>query len=110
MQWQHWHGPQRKRIAIMVSRYDHCLVELLWRARRGELEGTIDLVISNHEDVRPEVEAFGLPFIHIPVTKATKQQAEQQALDALAGEVDLVVLARYMQILSGDFLTRVGAR
>jgi formyltetrahydrofolate deformylase len=108
MEWRLWHGEQRKRIAILVSRYDHCLVDLLWRGRRGELEGDVALVISNHEDTRPEVEAFGVPFVHIPVTKETKAAAEAAALEHLTGKVDLVVLARYMQIVSGDFLARVG--
>jgi formyltetrahydrofolate deformylase len=65
-------------------------------------------VISNHEDVRGEVEALGVPFVHIPVTSDTKPRAEQQALDELGGRAELLVLARYMQILSGDFLRRVG--
>ena len=108
MDWSVWHLPQRKRIAILVSRHDHCLVDLLWRGRRGELEGSVELVISNHEDTRPEVEAFGVPFVHIPVTKETKPAAEAAALERLAGNVDLVVLARYMQILSSDFLERIG--
>jgi formyltetrahydrofolate deformylase len=108
MEWSVWHQPQRKRIAILVSRYDHCLVDLLWRGRRGELEGTVEVVISNHEDARPEVEAFGVPFVHIPVTKDTKAEAEDAQIEQLAGKVDLVVLARYMQILSSDFLARVG--
>jgi formyltetrahydrofolate deformylase len=108
MDWSVWHLPQGKRIAILVSRHDHCLVDLLWRGRRGELEGSVELVISNHEDTRPEVEAFGVPFVHIPVTKETKPAAEAAALERLAGNVDLVVLARYMQILSSDFLERIG--
>jgi formyltetrahydrofolate deformylase len=65
-------------------------------------------VISNHENLRSEVEALGVPFLHIPVTPDTKPEAEEQALEALTGRVGLVVLARYMQILSGDFLNRVG--
>jgi formyltetrahydrofolate deformylase len=108
MDWRVWHGRQRKRIAILVSKEDHCLVDLLWRSRRGELEGSIELVVSNHEDARREAEAFGVPFVHIPITKATKAAAEDAALERLAGQVDLVVLARYMQILSGGFLERVG--
>jgi formyltetrahydrofolate deformylase len=68
----------------------------------------VTCVISNHEDVREEVEALGVPFVHIPVTKQTKPHAEARALEALAGSAELVVLARYMQILSPDFLARVG--
>jgi formyltetrahydrofolate deformylase len=108
MEWRMWDGTQRKRIAILVSKHDHCLVDLLWRYRRGEIDGDVVVVISNHDDARREVEAFGVPYVHIPVTKDTKAAAEQQALDRLVGQVDLVVLARYMQILSGDFLHRLG--
>ena len=97
-----------KRIAILVSREDHCLQELLWRRRRGELDAELVLVASNHEDLRPDAEAFGLPFHHVPVTPDTKPAAEARLLELLAGRCDLVVLARYMQILSRDFLDRVG--
>ncbi|WP_063043371.1 formyltetrahydrofolate deformylase [Nocardia pseudovaccinii] len=96
------------RVAIFVSRYDHCLLDLLWRARRGELPMRIVQVVSNHSDLAADVTSFGVPFQHIPVTKQTKPEAEQRQLDLLRGRVDLVVLARYMQILSGDFLDRVG--
>ncbi len=108
MTWRLWHAESPKRVAVMVSRYDHCLQELLWRWRRDELGGEIVTVVSNHEDLRETVEAFGLPFHHVPVTKATKPEAEAKALELLAGQCDLVVLARYMQILTGDFLERVG--
>ncbi|MCZ4535942.1 formyltetrahydrofolate deformylase [Gordonia terrae] len=99
---------RRKKTAIMVSRYDHCLMDLLWRARREELDIDIEMVISNHPDLADAVAEFGIPFIHIPVTKDTKADAERQQLDVLAGKVDLVVLARYMQIISDDFLSAVG--
>ncbi len=92
-----------KRVAVMVSREDHCLSDLLWRWRNGDLGGEIAAVISNHPDHRGQVEAVGLPFRHIPVEPATKVEAERQILDLL-GDVDLLVLARYMQILSEDFL------
>jgi len=108
MDWRIAYARDVRRVALMASHEDHCLLDLLWRNRRGELEMDVRCVISNHETVRPEVEALGVPFLHIPVTKATKPQAEQRALDDLAGRVELVVLARYMQILSGDFLARVG--
>jgi formyltetrahydrofolate deformylase len=96
-----------KRAALFVSRLDHCLLDLLWRWRRGELPIEIVQVVSNHPDLESDVAGFDVPFAHIPVTKATKPQAEQQQLDLLEGRVDLVVLARYMQVLSGDFLKRV---
>jgi formyltetrahydrofolate deformylase len=97
-----------KRVAIMVSRQDHCLLDLLWRSRRGELATTISLVISNHPDLADLVRPFGVPFVHIPVTRDTKQEAERRQLDLLIGNVDLVVLARYMQIISPEFLATVG--
>ena len=100
---------ERKRTAVLCSRSDHCLVDLLWRWRRGELPADLALVISNHEDQRATVEGFGLPFHHVPVAPGGKPEAEAEMLRLLAGRVDLVVLARYMQILSGDFLERVGA-
>ena len=96
------------RVAVFVSRYDHCMLDLLWRSRRRELPIEIAKVVSNHPDLSDDVAAFGVPFEHIPVTKATKPEAERAQLDLLRGEVDLVVLARYMQILSGDFLDQVG--
>jgi formyltetrahydrofolate deformylase len=98
----------KKRVAVMVSREDHCLSDLLWRRRNDHLGGEIAAVISNHEDLRSEVEAVGIPFHHVPVTPDTKGEAERRALE-LIGEVDLLVLARYMQILSPGFLTSLGA-
>ena len=97
-----------KRAAIMVSRYDHCLLDLLWRARREELDLDVGLVISNHAELAEQVRAFGVPYVHIPVTPETKPAAERRQIELLAGNFDLVVLARYMQILSSDFLETVG--
>ena len=99
---------ERKRVAIMVSREDHCLSDLLWRWRSGELGAEIVAVISNHADHHDQVASLGLPFHHVPVEPGSREQAEQQALELLAG-VDLLVLARYMQILSAEFLRRLGA-
>ncbi len=110
MDWElRWWG-QRRRIAILVSRHDHCLVDLLWRCRRGELDGDIVMVISNHEDLRTETEAAGVPYHHVPVVPEEdgKPRAEAGVLELLTGRADLLVLARYMQILSGEFLQRVG--
>ncbi len=98
----------RKRVAIMVSREDHCLSDLLWRWRSGELGGELVAVLSNHPDHAEQVEAVALPFHHVPVDGDSRKAAERQALDLL-GDVDLLVLARYMQILSGDFLEGLGA-
>jgi formyltetrahydrofolate deformylase len=100
---------RRQRVALFASRDEHCLLDLLWRWKRGELEVDVKCVISNHPDLATEVEAFGVEYIHIPVTPETKLEAERDQLELLAGKVDLVVLARYMQILSGDFLKRIGA-
>jgi formyltetrahydrofolate deformylase len=108
MRWRMRRAGQRLRVAILVSRYDHCLLDLLWRWRRDELDADIAMVCSNHEDARADVEAFGLPYHHVPVQRDRKPEAEAALVELLAGEVDLVVLARYMQILSGDFLARVG--
>jgi formyltetrahydrofolate deformylase len=108
MEWRVWDAGQRKRMAILVSREEHCLLDLLWRWRRGELEAEVTLVISNHEDLRADVEAFGIPYHHVPVRPQDKRAAEAEMLELLAGRCDLVVLARYMQVLSGEFLERVG--
>ena len=108
MRWRMWNASQLKRVAIMVSRYDHCLLELLWRWRRGELGAEVVLVASNHPDLQGDVEGFGLPYHHIPVTPENKPEAEAQLLQLLEGRCDLVVLARYMQIFTAEFLERVG--
>jgi formyltetrahydrofolate deformylase len=99
---------ERKRVAIMVSREDHCLSDLLWRWRSGELGAEVVAVVSNHPGHAGQVESLGLPFHHVPVDPAERAAAEQRVLELL-GEIDLLVLARYMQILSADFLGRVGA-
>jgi formyltetrahydrofolate deformylase len=107
LEWRVEYAARRKRMAILVSRYDHCLAELLWRHRRGELHADIPLVISNHAELEGEAERFGIPFKHIPVTRETKPAAEAELLETLGGAYDLVVLARYMQILSPTFLGAV---
>jgi formyltetrahydrofolate deformylase len=107
MEWRLWDARTPKRMAILVSREEHCLLDLLWRWRRGELEAEPVLVASNHEDLRQAVEPFGIPYHHVPVEPGTKAEAEARLLELLAGQCDLVVLARYMQILSGDFLERL---
>jgi formyltetrahydrofolate deformylase len=108
MTWRLWDSAERKRVAVLVSRYDHCLQDLLWRWRRDELEAEIVLVASNWDDLRGDVEAFGLPYHHVPVGTGGKPESEAKLLELLQGSCDLVVLARYMQILSGDFLDRLG--
>ncbi len=108
MQWHISHPGERKRVAILASRYEHCLLDLLWRRRRGELDAEVVLVASNHSDVERDVSSFGVPFHLVPVPPDGKPEAEAQLLELLAGKVDLVILARYMQVLSGDFLKRLG--
>ena len=109
MDWRLTDASERKQVAIMVSREDHCLVDLLWRWRAGEMEMDVGLVISNHPDLEATVEGFGIPFEHVPVLSDTKAEAEERQLELLAGRFDLVVLARYMQILSAGFLERLAA-
>jgi formyltetrahydrofolate deformylase len=105
MQWRLGYASELKRVAVLASKPDHCLLDLLWRWRRGELEAEIVGVVSNHADNREAVAAFDVPYHHVPAGP----EAEARMLELLAGRADLVVLARYMQILSGDFLERVGA-
>lgn len=94
-----------KKMGILVSKYDHALLELLWRWSRGLLPCEITHVVSNHEDLREEVERFGVPFTVVKVTKDNKPEAEAQINELMAGN-DVLVLARYMQILSSDFVDR----
>lgn len=108
MRWQMRAVDDPLRIAILVSRYDHCLLDLLWRWRSGDLAGSVTMVCSNHEDARRDVEQFGLPYHHVPVERGHKPQAESALTELLAGQADVIVLARYMQILSGEFLDRIG--
>jgi formyltetrahydrofolate deformylase len=97
-----------KRVAVMVSKTDHCVLDLLWRNRRGELDMSVAMVISNHPDLADEIRPFGVPYFHIPSTRDTRTAAEQRQLELLRGNVDLVVLARYMQIISPEFLAEAG--
>lgn len=107
MEWSLHDVARRKRVAIFVSKYDHCLMELLWRTQRGQLDIDITMVVSNHPDPAEAVRSFGVPFVHIP--SGDKAAMEDRQLELLRGNVDLVVLARYMQILSDDFITRLEA-
>jgi len=104
MTWRIACAEQIKRMAIFVSKEDHCLLELLWQHKAGELPGEIAMVISNHENLRETVEAHGIPFYYVPVTRETKPAAEAEQLRLLEGRADMVVLARYMQILSPSFI------
>ncbi|MCI4677015.1 formyltetrahydrofolate deformylase [Candidatus Mycolicibacterium alkanivorans] len=97
-----------KRVAVMASKEDHCLLDLLWRNRRGELDMSVAMVIANHPDLADDVRPFGVPFLYVPAHKDIRDEAERRQLDLLRGNVDLVVLARYMQILTPGFIDQVG--
>ena len=108
MEWSIFEADTKARVLIMVSRFDHCLVDLLYRNRTGELNMEITAVVSNHTDLAPLVATHGLPFIHLPVTPATKAAAEAQLMEVVARtRSELVVLARYMQVLSDDLCSRL---
>ena len=97
-----------KRVGILASKSEHCLVDLLWRHRRGELDVDVAMVISNHPDMAEEVRGFGIPYFFVPSAGPDKTAAEAEILRLLEGNVDFVVLARYMQILSGGLISQLG--
>jgi formyltetrahydrofolate deformylase len=107
MEWEMTYVAHRKRLAIFVSRHDHCLLELLWQWRAGDLPVDIACIVSNHRSAEETANTWNLPFHHVPVSPETKDDAEarEEAIIAGAG-VDLIVLARYMQVLSGGFVSR----
>ena len=99
----------RSRVAVMVSKFDHCFHDLALRSKAGEFPADLVGIVSNHPDLQKAAEGYGLPYHLLPVLKGKKAESEQQQLDLLRSlKVDLVVLARYMQVLSEDFLDRVG--
>ncbi len=104
MRWSVSPAARKKRLAIFVSKEDHCLLELLWQWQNGDLYADITAVVSNHPDMRELVESYGITYHHIPVTPDTKPQAEQRQLEAIGGSADVIVLARYMQIISPQFI------
>ena len=105
--WQLRFSDTVPRIAIWVSRQDHCLLDLLWRHQAREFAAEIPLIISNHDTLKPIAEQFHIDFHHVPISRDTKAEQEAQQLALLENyAIDLVVLAKYMQILSGDFLSR----
>lgn len=107
MRWQLHRTSRRQRVAIFVSRHNHCLYDILARWQSGEWAIDIPVVVSNHLDLEPVARRYDLRYEHVPVTPATKPQAEARVLDLLGElEVELVVLARYMQVLSGEFVSR----
>lgn len=105
MRWCISYAAHKKKTAILVSREDHALLELMWRWSRGQLPIDITMVISNHVNTEKSVRSFDVPFHHVAVDKDNKAASEWTILELLEGQVDLVVLARYMQILSKDFVS-----
>ncbi|HTR65285.1 MAG TPA: formyltetrahydrofolate deformylase [Terriglobales bacterium] len=111
MQWRLAQSSYRPKMAILVSKYDHCLADLLYRHKSGELACEIPLVISNHGDNQPLADFYRIPFFVVSVTKENKPDAEKKIQDLLAHHLpDFIVLARYMQILSNEFVNRYPRR
>lgn len=103
--WELHFSDHRPRLSIWCSKQDHCLLDLLWRHRAGELDAEIPLIVSNHEGLGSIAKDFGVPFAHLPVTRDTKAEVEAEALRLLReARIDLVVLAKYMQVVSDEFL------
>lgn len=111
MSWELHDTREPMRVLLMVSKYDHCLADLLYRHQKGELQMKITAIVSNHLDLRPMAEREGIRFIYLPVTKDTKAQQEAELLKIVdETQTDLVVLARYMQILSDDLCKQLSGR
>jgi formyltetrahydrofolate deformylase len=104
MRWTLSYADHVRRVALLVSKYDHCLQDLLWRRRAGEIACELPLILSNHPDVEPVAASYGVPYHVFPITKENRREQEERMLELIAAErIDLVVLARYMQILSPEF-------
>tara|TARA_R110000868_G_scaffold1844_11_gene14638 strand:+ start:19899 stop:20753 length:855 start_codon:yes stop_codon:yes gene_type:complete len=111
MEWEIFDTAAPLKVMIMVSKFDHCLNDLLYRYRIGALPMEVTAIVSNHPDAQPQAEAAGIPYHHIPVTKDTKPEAEAKLMDLVeATGTDIVVLARYMQVLSDDLCRRLDGR
>jgi formyltetrahydrofolate deformylase len=110
MDWRLSDASRPQRMALFVSKAEHALFELIWRRRAGDLRAEIAMVVSNHPDLGPTVTSWGIPFHHVPVTEGKKGEAEQKQLSLMEGRADLVVLARYMQILGAAFVARYPSR
>lgn len=106
MDWRLAKASERKRIAVLVSRHEHALMELLWTWKRAELRGDIVKVISNHPDLQRDVATFEVPFEHVPSSSETRAEAEARLVALTESGIDLIVLARYMQVLSPAFVDR----
>ncbi len=106
MKWRMYSSEKKPKMALFISKYDHCLYDILGRYNSGELNLEIPFIISNHTDLKPIADSFNIPFYHIPVTKATKQEAEDKQLALLQEHnIDFIVLARYMQIVSDKLIS-----
>ena len=107
MKWRIYSSDKKPKMALFISKYDHCLYDLLGRYNSGELNLEIPFIISNHNDLKPIADNFKIPFYYIPVTKDSKQDAEDQQLQLLKEHnIDFIVLARYMQIISGKLINK----
>ncbi len=107
IKWRMYSSNRKPKMALFVSKYDHCLYDILGRYNSGELFLEIPFILSNHLDLKPIAESFKIPFYHVPVTKDTKKEAEQKQLDLLIEhEIDFIVLARYMQIVSDTLINK----
>lgn len=104
MQWSIHYSRHRKRVGILVSKLDHCLADLLWRWKSDELAMDIACIISNHSNLEPLVQMYGIPYHYFPVHKEQRKENQTRMLDFLSGKVDFLVLARYMQILEPFFV------
>lgn len=104
MNWDVRYSRERKRAGILVSKYDHCLIDLLWRWKSGELAMDIPFIISNHPKLEPLARMYGVPFYHFPIERATRTEDEQRMLDFIGQQADFLILARYMQILEPFFV------
>ncbi|MEO1031729.1 formyltetrahydrofolate deformylase [Winogradskyella sp.] len=107
LKWRIYAADRKPQMALFVSKYDHCLYDILGRYNSGELFLDIPFILSNHKDLKPIADSFNIPFYHIPVTKDTKPEAEKKQLDLLESyDIDFIVLARYMQIVSSRLIDR----
>lgn len=104
MQWSIHYTRQRKRVGIFVSKLDHCLIDLLWRWRSGELAMDIPFIISNHPDLEPLARMYNVPYYHFPVHRETRQADERRIMAFIEDQADFLILARYMQILEPFFV------
>jgi formyltetrahydrofolate deformylase len=104
MDWQVHYSRHRKRAGVLVSKLDHCLIDLLWRWKSKELAIEIPFIISNHADLAPLARMYGIPYYHLPVRRETRKNDQMRMLEFVMGAVDFLILARYMQILEPEFI------